>query len=204
MTIVTFGYGAGCLSSSASSSVVCPPSESSPTLNTEVYVDGRLFTFFHFVQIRWQLGALNTFQLSYGDPNRNHRWIREGSEVEIRVSWGTATPVKYFSGIVSKMSRNVSDGRFVVTASGVNQGLYMRDKQAWDNDFVPLSYNNFKTSEMLSDLIAQVDSIESTIKPYSAEPSFSYKAGTNTNILTNFKKVAEYGGYEWLINADGN
>lgn len=202
MTIVTFGYGAGCLTS-RTSSLVCPPSESSPTLNTNVYVDGRLFSFFHIIQIRWQLGALNTFQMNYGDPNRNHRWIREGSLVEVYVSWGTATPTKYFSGIITKVSRNVSDQRFMVTGSGVNQGLYMRDKKAWDKDYEPLSYNNMRASEILADLIAQVDSIDGLIKPYAGEPSISYEASSGSNILTNFKKVSEYGGYEWFINADG-
>jgi len=172
-------------------------------MNADVYVDGRLFTFFHIVQIRWKMDALTTFQLNYGDPNRNHRWIREGSVVEVYLSWGGKTPTKYFEGIITRTSRNVSDQRFMVTGSGVNSGLYLRDKQAWDNSYERLSYSNMRGSEILSDLVAQVDQIDADIRPYSAEPSMSFEAEKGSNILSNFKKVATYCGYEWVIDENG-
>ena len=203
MSIVTHGYGAGCLTPASASFIICPPSQPSPNLNIELYVDGQRFSEYHIIQIRWELGALTTFQINFGDPNRNHRFIRQNSFVEVYVSWGSVTPVKYFSGYVTRLTRNVSRGRFIVTASGVNQGLYMRDKQAWNQSYEKLSYSNRKCSEILSDLIAQVDSIEGIVRPYDEEPSITLQCEQGSNILTNFIKVAHYGGYDWKIDKDG-
>jgi len=175
---------------------------SGPNLNTEVYIDDRRFTFFHIVQIRWKLDSLTTFQINYGDPNRNHRWIKNNSIIKVYLSWGNKTPVKYFEGMVTRTSRNLSDQRFMVTASGVNSGLYMRDKQAWDSTYERLVYNNRKCSEIMSDLLAQVDQIDAHIFPYSGEPSLSIEAEKDSNILSTFKKIASYGGYEWIIDKD--
>jgi len=205
MTIVTQGYGCGYLGTRESCFVSCPaPSANpSPNLNMELYIDGQRFQEWHIIQINWEIGALTTFQINFGDPNRNHRWIRQSSLAEVYLSWGDRDPVKYFSGYITRMSRNVSNQRYMVTASGVNHGLYMRDKQAWDNTYERLSYNNMKCSEILTDLIAQVDSIDGLVKPNSDEPSISLQCEQGSSILTNFIKVSQYGGYDWKIDEDG-
>jgi hypothetical protein len=175
-----------------------------PVLNIELFVDNIEFKTFHSIRTEFSINGLATFTLQFGDPYKIMRRIRTGSDFKLYISWGDSTPQEYFHGTVTRESRNIASGQSKVVVSGFDLGILMKDKQAWDSEFYSLKYRNMKASEIISNLLGNVDGISSKIHPHEDEPTLDWTCTTGTNILENFRRVCAYGGYEWYVDFGGS
>lgn len=175
-----------------------------PHLNIELVVDDTQVTFETQISMREEINSISAFTIGFGDQyNLRKNRIRDGSIVQILLSWGNVVPELYMTGIVTRSPKNISTGNIGVTTTGSHLSIRTDERQAWNNNYEYIEYTNRRASDILYNLMGFSPEVSANIQPYAGEPSLSWECSKGSSIFDNVKAVAEYSGYEIIMNPNG-